>query len=69
MQRPFHNDLANFEGEMQVQQYLELFYQWIEPYVKSLGNPKEIKNLKAFVEGSKELEFDKFKYYLVVILE
>ena len=54
---------ANFEGEIQVQQYIELFYQWISPYVKNLGTSKEIRNLKAFIEGNKELEFDRFNYF------
>lgn len=46
--------------EMQVQQFLEGFYHWLEPTVKKLGTKKEINNLEEFVYGEKELEFDKF---------
>lgn len=52
-----------FEGKIQVQQYLELFYQWIEPFVKALGTKKEVQNLEDFISGRKKLEFDNFKYF------
>jgi len=54
---------ANFEGNIQVQQYLELFYQWINPLVNKLGTKKEIENLEEFISGIKKLEFDNLKYY------
>ncbi len=60
---------ANFEGEMQVQQYLELFFNWISPYANSLGTKEEFANLKAFIYGNKDLEFDKFKYFTFLIDE
>lgn len=52
-----------FQGEIQVQQYLELFYQWAEPFVKALGTKEEVQNLEDFISGRKKLEFDKFKYF------
>ncbi|MBU4502935.1 MAG: hypothetical protein KKA79_10150 [Nanoarchaeota archaeon] len=55
--------LPQFQGKIQVQQYLELFYQWIEPYVKVLGTKEEVQNLEDFISGRKELEYDKFKYF------
>ncbi|MDO8517347.1 MAG: hypothetical protein Q7S33_04455 [Nanoarchaeota archaeon] len=48
---------------IQAQQYLELFYKWIGPFVSKLGSKKEIQNLEDFIEARKPLEFDKFKYY------
>ncbi|MDO8517346.1 MAG: hypothetical protein Q7S33_04450 [Nanoarchaeota archaeon] len=51
------------QGEIQAQQYLEMFYKWIEPFVSVLGTKKEVQNLEDFIEGRKQLEFDKFKYY------
>ncbi|MDO8516815.1 MAG: hypothetical protein Q7S33_01700, partial [Nanoarchaeota archaeon] len=50
-------------GPMQLQQYMELFYKWIEPFVSALGTKKEVQNLEDFIEGRKQLEFDKIKYY------
>ena len=49
--------------EIQAQQYLEAFYHWLQPTIEGLGTKKEIQNLKAFVQGDKKLEFDKFKYF------
>lgn len=54
---------TKFEGKIQAQQYLELFYQWIEPFVKELGTKEEAQNLEDFISGRKKLEFDKFKYF------
>ncbi|MCW8965576.1 MAG: hypothetical protein OQK82_02655 [Candidatus Pacearchaeota archaeon] len=57
---------ANFTGEMQVQQYLELFYNWIKPFVKKLGTENEVQNLESFVFKETDLEFDRFKYFAYV---
>ncbi|MDO8516813.1 MAG: hypothetical protein Q7S33_01690 [Nanoarchaeota archaeon] len=55
--------LVGMDKEIQAQQYLEMFYKWIEPFVSALGTKKEVQNLEDFIEGRKQLEFDKFKYY------
>jgi len=51
------------QKEIPVQQYLELFYHWIKPFVSKLGTKKEIQNLEDFISGSARLEFDDFKYF------
>ena len=61
-----HIPSANLKGDMQVQQYLELFYQWIEPFVKILGTNEEVDNLEDFIDGRKRLEFDRFRYFAYV---
>ncbi len=55
-------DIAN-SRQLSAQHYLELFYQWLEPYAKRVGSKKEIDNLSQFVFGNKKLEFDQFKFF------
>ncbi|MFC1753942.1 hypothetical protein ACFL96_11230 [Thermoproteota archaeon] len=52
-----------FKGYVQAQQALEMFYQWITPYVMELGTEREISNLNSFVYGKKLLDADRFKYF------
>ena len=49
--------------ETQAQNILELFYEWISPFVYKLGDRSEISNLEAFVKGEKKLEMDDLKYF------
>jgi len=48
------------------QQYLELFYHWLEPFVRDLGTKREVNNLEGFISGDKKLEFDNFKYFAFI---
>ncbi|MDO8516814.1 MAG: hypothetical protein Q7S33_01695 [Nanoarchaeota archaeon] len=57
------NFKTSTQESIQAQQYLEMFYKWIEPFVSALGTKKEVQNLEDFIEARKPLEFDKFKYY------
>jgi len=47
----------------QAQNVLELFYEWINPFVYKLGEQDEINNLEAFIKGDKKLEMDDLKYF------
>jgi hypothetical protein len=47
----------------QAQNVLELFYEWLNPYVYKLGERDEINNLEAFIKGDKKLETDDIKYF------
>ena len=49
--------------ETQAQNILELFYDWLSPFVYKLGERDEINNLEAFVTGKKNLEIDDVKYF------
>jgi hypothetical protein len=51
------------EQETCAQNILELFYDWISPFVYKLGERDEINNLEAFVTGEKNLEMDDIKYF------
>ncbi len=52
--------------EMQVQNFVELFYDWLSPFVYKLGDTGEIKNLESFIKGEKKLEMDDFKYFYLL---
>jgi len=47
----------------QAQNVLEVFYEWINPFVYKLGERDEINNLEAFIKGDKKLEMDDLKYF------
>jgi hypothetical protein len=47
----------------QAQNILELFYEWLSPFVYKLGERDEIRNLEAFITGEKKLEIDDVKYF------
>jgi hypothetical protein len=47
----------------QAQNILEIFYDWINPFVYKLGERDEINNLEAFIKGEKKLEMDDVKYF------
>lgn len=47
----------------QAQNILELFYEWLSPFVYKLGEREEINNLEAFIKGEKRLEMDEIKYF------
>jgi hypothetical protein len=47
----------------QAQNILELFYDWLSPFVYKLGEKDEINNLEAFIKGEKKLEMDNLKYF------
>lgn len=53
--------------EMQAQQFLEMYYDWLKPYVEELGNKDEIKNLEDFIYMRKPLESDKFNLYAYML--
>lgn len=57
---------SDIKKTISAQQYLELFYHWLEPFVKDLGTRGEINNLEGFVSGDKNLEFDNFKYFAFI---
>jgi len=50
----------------QAQNVLELFYEWINPFVYRLGERDEINNLEAFIKGDKKLEMDDLKYFNIL---
>jgi hypothetical protein len=52
--------------ETQAQNILELFYDWISPFVYKLGERDEINNLEAFITGEKKLEMDNVKYFYML---
>ncbi len=54
------------QKETSVQNILELFYQWLSPFVYKLGEREEINNLEAFVKGEKKLEIDDIKYFYML---
>ncbi len=56
------NDLIYF-NETQIQNIIELFYDWLSPFVYKLGEREEINNLEAFIKGDKKLEMDDVKYF------
>jgi len=49
--------------KIQAQQYLEIFYHWLRPFVDSLSTLDERKMVEDFIFRRKDLEFDKKKYY------
>ena len=49
--------------QVQVQQYMEAFHQFLKQCIDALGTEEEIKNLEDFIFDEKKLEFDKFKYF------
>ncbi len=53
----------NRYDDTQAQNILELFYDWLSPYVYKLGERAEINNLEAFIKGDKKLEMDDLKYF------
>lgn len=54
---------------VQAQQYLERFHHWLKPFIGEVGTRDERKNLEAFVQGNKDLEFDNFKYFARLLSE
>ncbi len=52
--------------KIQAQTYLELFYEWLSPYIKKVGEKSEIEQLEGFISGTKKLEMDDFKYYSII---
>ena len=54
-------------SSMQVQEYIERFHRWLTPCINELGGIDERDNLKSFISGAKELEFDKFKYFAEIL--
>jgi len=52
--------------ETQAQNVLELFYEWLSPFVYKLGEREEISNLEAFIKGEKKLEIDDVKYFEMI---
>jgi hypothetical protein len=57
------NDDFNDIKITQAQNILELFYEWLNPFVYKLGERDEINNLEAFITGEKKLEMDDVKYF------
>jgi len=52
--------------ETQVQDFVNLFYDWLSPFVYKLGDNKEIGNLEGFIKGEKKLEVDYMKYFFLL---
>ncbi len=52
--------------ETSVQNILEIFYEWLSPFVYKLGEREEVRNLEAFIKGDKKLEIDDIKYFYMV---
>jgi hypothetical protein len=55
--------IDNKKYSTQAQNVLELFYEWLNPFVYRLGERDEINNLEAFIKRDKKLEMDDLKYF------
>ncbi len=62
-QNPIEN---TSQKKTSVQNILELFYEWLSPFVYKLGEREEINNLEAFIKGEKRLEIDDIKYFYML---
>jgi len=60
-------ELESHTEKIQAQQYLELFYKWIEPFVSALGTKKEIQNLEEFSNFYKKMKQGKNSNYLKLL--
>jgi hypothetical protein len=56
-------ELDNKDTITQAQNILEIFYDWLSPFVYKLSERDEINNLEAFIKGTKKLERDDIKYF------